>query len=332
MDKLKEMQLEENRTRIDGVIELASVEALHFNPVQTNVSVDWTSDEFIGDQVLPFWEVSGEDQKIAIWDRDDQFRQPDDVASSRSTVKVEDIGLSSFTPRPKLYATSDVVTPQDLRQAANIGLAYYMNKITEFKTEQILRSFEKRVADLIFGSANYLVAQRLQLAGPTLWSDKANSDPVGDMFTAIDTVFKHPTHLIFGRAYWRQFRQHPKILDAIKGMTGVAPRGGAVTSQQVAEFFEVPNVMIGRARYNTTAKGQTATYADIWGNGCAILYIDPNPGPRTMTFGATFTDLKRWVGTYFDNTIGLEGGTIVKVGMKTHEYVVSNALGYLIYQ
>lgn len=345
MNKLQEMLLEENRTRIEEVLSLgdaktrqeaiemllASTEALRFNPPQTDVSIDWKSDEFIAEQVLPYWDVPVEDPKVPLWDKDDQYRLPDDRSSHRADVKVEDIGLSTFSPLCKLYATADVITPNDIRQAGAAGLTYYRTKINEFKTEQLLRSFEKRVADIVFANAQYAASNKLQLAGPTLWSDKANSQPVDNMFTYIDACFKHPTHIVFGKNYWKQWRVHPQVLDAMKGQGGVAPRGGAVTSEQTAAFLEVPNVLIGRAKRNTATKGQTAVYADMWTNAVAILHIDPNPGPRTQTFGATFTNLKRYVGTK-QIDIGVEGGEKIVVGMSTHEYIISNSLGCLIYQ
>jgi hypothetical protein len=128
---------------------------------------------------------------------------------------------------------------------------------------------------------------------------------------------------------WTILRQHPKVVQAILGNTNNA---GVVNLQQVADLLEIENLLVGKGWSNSAKRGQTPTMARLWGKFAALLYIDPNANSAqgAMTFGITGQWGTRIAGTIEnDPSIGMRGGTRVRVGEAVKELVLASDAGYL---
>ena len=102
------------------------------------------------------------------------------------------------------------------------------------------------------------------------------------------------------------------------------------SGQEVAQLFEVERVLIGRSRYNTAKQGQAASYSRLWGKHCAALYVEPNPGIRTITFGVTFVESLRATYRDFDGKRGIKGAHYIRPAWNSDEKVIASDCGYLI--
>ncbi|MDP2689509.1 MAG: hypothetical protein Q8P48_05295, partial [Deltaproteobacteria bacterium] len=162
------------------------------------------------------------------------------------------------------------------------------------------------------------------------WGGSAD-DPIGDIMTAVEGCFMRANTLIFGLDAWIKFRQLPEILDAVKSSTRFQDSpGGLATQSEVASLFDVDRILIGRSRYISTAEGQTPTYTRLWGKHCAALHVVPNPGIRSITFGATFSETTRITMRDFDPKRGVKGAHYIKTAWNSDEKVIASDLGYFI--
>ena len=108
-----------------------------------------------------------------------------------------------------------------------------------------------------------------------------------------------------------------------------------VTVQLVAELFEVDRLIIGKAKYNSANKNQTASYSYVWGKDVVLAYVEPQPSLEGVCAWKTFrwrqmsTDVGYQVRTYRDEAKG-GGGEWIEVENSYDEKAVCTDVAYLI--
>ena len=114
---------------------------------------------------------------------------------------------------------------------------------------------------------------------------------------------------------------HPDILERIK-----YTQRGIITADILAAVFEVDKYIIGKALYDSTQEGVAESLAYVWGKSVALIYSEPSPGLKKVSFGYQFQSrgfrTKKW---------RVEGrdGDFVEAGEIRDEKVVAAACGYL---
>lgn len=187
---------------------------------------------------------------------------------------------------------------------------------------------ESRVATATFTLANYLTANRTTLVGTDQWSDHANSDPIDDIETALDTPLIRPNIGVFGQATWRQLSTHPDIVTGVHGVTASA---GKVTEAQVADLFGIEEVIVGRAKYNSAAKGLTVSYGDVWGKHAAFHHRNlAATTQRGVTFALTAQWGSRFAGSIMEPKKGARGSIRIRDGESLDEIIVASDAGYMV--
>ena len=122
-------------------------------------------------------------------------------------------------------------------------------------------------------------------------------------------------------------RRHPAIVKAYNGTLGDT---GMVPMAYLQDLFELDEILVGRARYNSANKGQTMTLTELWGKNLALVYKNPQASPRRgLTFGLTAEHGARVSQEQADGTIGLRGGIRLRVGESVKELVVADDVSYL---
>lgn len=199
------------------------------------------------------------------------------------------------------------------------------------KTTNVVKlAREKRVAKLFFDPNNYDAAMKNQLdgsAGHKKWTDKVSATPLDDVNAMLDACLVRPNTFVFGRAAWSAFRRHPQIVKACGSSTGE----GQVSRQQVADLFEVNEVLIGESMSNTAKVGKAAVLSRLWGPALSMFYRDRTADAEGgITFATTFEFNAMQSGT-IDLDIGVEGGTAVRTFETLKEVVIARKAAALIY-
>ena len=233
------------------------------------------------------------------------------------------------------YGLEDAVPLDDQTQAqASAGQGGFgidpMARAVEAITDLLALDREIRVAATVFDPDNYGANVRI-LSGADQFSDFADSDPIGVVLDAMSKMLLQPNAMVFGRAAWTRFRQHPKV---VKGVLANPGDVGVVSRQQVADLLEVKNIFVGEAWVNTAKPGQAVSKARVWGNHIAMLFSDPTVSADSgVTWGATqqyaAQGAVKYASTRFE-PVGLRGSTIVRVGETVKEFVACPEAGYLL--
>lgn len=144
---------------------------------------------------------------------------------------------------------------------------------------------EKGIADALTNAS--VITNNVTLSGSDQLNDYVNSDPLGVIKTAKDSVYDstgfEANVIGMNRATFEVLRIHPKL----KAQIAVAQGATTVpivelSKEQLAFAFGVEKILVAKAMYETAIKGQTSSKASIWGKDIVVAYINPNPTPEVF--------------------------------------------------
>jgi hypothetical protein len=306
------------------------------DPQRTGISLAYTNQDLIADQVLPRVQVG---QHEFAWNRfplATRFTVPDTIMGrageantvefgiTRETAMVEDHGLACETPQI------------DVEQCRLIGYSPLdSNAIT--LTELLLLRHEKAVADKVFNLDTYPATNRATLSGTSQFSH-ASSTPYDTIMNALEGVLMRPNTLVFNRPGIVALRKNPQI-TAMCATTGSGnsetanSAGRPVSNQQLADLFEVDRVIAGNARVNTAGFGETPSLARCWGNHMAMLHINPNVVStlgQAITFGFIAEKGNRSAYSEFMPRKGRDGATYQRIAETKKAIICAPDTGYFL--
>lgn len=303
----------------------------------TAVTLAYTNQSFIADMVLPRLPVDSSAFKWSKYTQADGFTIPDTRVGRKSAPNQIDWTATEQNDATIDYGLDDVIPNVDIENAkAGLAVQGFKAIDPEMRSAQLLTDLvmldrESRVATTMTTLGTYPAANRTTLSGTSQWSDFTNSDPVQAILTGLDACLVRPNVLVMGQAVWSKLRTHPKVTAAVYPTGGNATGGGsAVARQALADLFELEEVLVGQSFYNTAKPGQTAAMGRVWGKHCAAFYRAPSLlSPTQMTFGFTAQFGSRIAGTIADDSsVGLRGGTRVRVGESVKEVIAANDVAY----
>lgn len=302
--------------------------ALHIDSILTNLSLKYKNEDMIWPFILPIIKVGKRSDKFFTYNKADSYTLANDKIGPKSLPNEITWGTSTDNYSVTDHALSDWLAQETIDNSDNpvqpeVDTNDFLNMCLDVAQE-------KRVVDLIFAAGTYPAGNKTQLSGTSQWGGSAD-DPIGTVMTAIEGCFMRANTLVFGQATWQKYRQLSEILDAVKSTSRYqGSPGGLATASEVAALFEVDQILIGRARYNTAKEGQAASYARLWGKHFAALHVVKNPGIRSISFGATFVETLRQTQRDFDVRRGIKGAHFFKVAWNSDEKILASDLGYFI--
>lgn len=302
---------------------------LHTNVYLSNMSIGYKNGDYIAERVLPIVPVSKQSDKVAVYNQADWFR---DEAKQRAPGGEPNIGdyklgtAVTYTCLPWNFAK---LLPDEVRENADDPFAPERTAI-EFATDRVLLSREKRVADLLFNTTTFTsytaTAAALTGGGDVAWDTYATSTPLKDIdvmrSNVIQQIGRDPNTLIMGFDVWKALKEHPDLVERIK-YTSNSP----VTMGAFANLIEIPNILVGKAVYNSSAEAGTASYGFIWGKYVLLCYVPPAPALFIPALGYTFVWKQR---TTERQRIDLRKSDLFTVEEHTDEAVLSTPSAYLL--
>lgn len=253
------------------------------DPVLTDMSIGLKNDRFFWDQIAPVKTVTQQSGTYFIYTRDYWMRRWEGAlrAPEGQSTRIE-YGVStdtynalerSFEKLLGRVTLSASETPENLQ-----------NQDVAFLTNAIQMELEKLAAAAFFVTGVWGTSNTL--SGTNQWSDYANSDPIADSDTAINTVRRAtggaPNTLFVGVTAWQKLREHPLVLDKYKHS-----QAGIMTPELVAPALGVEEIVVGESAENTGAPNGTYAGADIWTDN-ALFLRKAEPSLGTPNAGTTF--------------------------------------------
>lgn len=293
----------------------------------TGISLAYQNRALIADAVLPRVPVGNQSFKWLNWNKAERFTVPNTLVGRKGRPNEVEFSATETPGMTFDYGLDDVVPNDDIASAPEGWDP--MGQAVEGLTDLVALDREVRVGALVMAGATYPAANKTTLSGTDQWSDYTNSNPVKTVLEYLATPLMRPNIAVMSQKVWNALRAHPKIVSAVLGNSGVS---GIVSRQQVANLFELEEILVGEAFVNTAKPGQTATFGRCWDDNCAFLLRNRLANTRSsqMTFGYTAQWQGRVAGQIAEPETGLRGAVRVRVGESVNEIVCASDVGFLV--
>lgn len=308
-----------------------SPRSVHIDKLLTNMAIGYRPQGMIADMIMPIVPVMKQSDHYAVFSRADRLRIEDTNRAPGTYANRIKESVSSDTYYAENYALSYPVTIEQRANADPIFMTKILNGKTRFLLDKLYLDWENRVAGLVTNTSNV----GSYAAVGSAWTDLTNSNPIADINAGIDNVQDstgyRPNKLTFGEKAWRNFRRHDTVRNIIFGNNN---GGGYASRQQVADLFEVDEVLVGGAYKNTANEAQSEVLTNVWGDHVLVSYTAPNPTMDDPSFAYSF----RWQGNGLPAPLGVERHPYdsrakseeVEAGLYQDEKITGAEYGYLI--
>lgn len=290
---------------------------LHQNKPLENISIRYTPQGMIADELSPRFMVKKESDQYYVYSKDN-LRLAETLRADGAESNKDSYTLSTASYVLAEHTLHDDVTD---RQKANADTAVRPEiDVTETLTDKILLRREKDLADKLQTSGAF--SNAMSLSSTYAWSANTTlSNPITQIDTIATTVLntsgKDPNIVSMNKISFNAAKEHVSIVDRIK-YTSADSVGEAL----LAKLFNVDKVLVGKATYNSAEEGLSDDLSTIWTDTTIVAWVDKTPGLRKVSafytywnnsFGAPFK-VKKWreeklaadrveVGSMFQNLI-----------------------------
>lgn len=304
-----------------------AIEALHpGNLPLTNISVRYTSPEHIGEMIFPTVVVQKLSDRYYVFDKSN-LRLEETVKGDKSEANKGNYGISTGNYQIIPHSFEMLVTPGDI---ANADTAFSpMQDATEYCTDVIKTRLEYDIATNVMASSTYASTMQ-STTGLPYWNNSS-----GQVVSAVTSAKLKVAEQIGKLA--NTVVMDPYTLQGLRGNTTIRDQikytsGESISTELLARLFEIDRVLVGNATRNSAVESITRSdsMGFMWSTGCAVLYVEPNPGLRKPTFGYMFrTNSGRVVETR-DATNIATGAKYVRVNDAFDDKVIDTSAGFLL--
>lgn len=148
-------------------------------------------------------------------------------------------------------------------------------------------NLEIEAGNIARNAGNYDANHKLALVGAARWRSPT-SDPKADMDAAKEairrSIGRYPNKLGLGPNAGNALKNHPKIKEQFKYVSK-----DSITTDMLAAYFELKEVVIGAAVYLPETAGDTDMALDVWGDDAVLAYV-PDEGDtyQVPSYGYTY--------------------------------------------
>jgi hypothetical protein len=260
---------------------------VHVDQMLTNVSIAYTNQAYIADEMFPLLPVQKQSNIIPAYSQSYWFRDEARMAGPGAEVPLAEYAVTTddtyFCNRHRLgrliydEVRSNADAPFDLDREATL-----------FLTDKMMLRREVNFVTQHFTTGKW-TTDKTGGTDFTQWSNYAGSSPVVDVAAYKDTVEaligREPNKFTVGKQVYIQLKNHPDVIDLIK-----YTQRGQITVDLLASLLEFEKFLIGRAIYTTDKEGTaeaSVSYSRIWGKHGLMVYTPPSPSLMTPSAGYT---------------------------------------------
>lgn len=203
---------------------------------------------------------------------------------------------TSVTYSCKIYSKSSHPIPQEIIKRSQLPEDLGVREAEKVQNDIALAE-ENRIATLLFTAGNWTGTSALTAVtnGSTAkFSNAAAGKPMNDIPRAIE-MFRlqafgtDPTDIVIGRQVAEDLKVHPEVRGLYLVTSGAGAIGLPANDEALkAIFMNVFGVRlwIGKARGNTAADGQAASYGYIWTDSMWIGCLQPVSAAGSAVYGS----------------------------------------------
>jgi len=246
----------------------------------------------------------------------------DDIAGDTAPLKEVSPVLSSSTYACIDYGLVTTVSRNVELKADTIGPR--MAALRRLANASAIRR-ERRGAAILLDGTTTFASYKTTLVGTAKWNGGTASDPVANLFTAMETAVKEITHIGMSLRTWHDFLQNPNVQkhSIYKAGTNEFEQPNVIASRIGLEGV---SFVIGKMRYKAPSGGAMTW---VWGNDVICLHVPQGagqneediPSVRNFRFNAPGSTMGWEIREWDDPNAGQRGSR--KIALVTSEVVVA---------
>lgn len=303
---------------------------LHIDQNLTNVAMNYRPTGMIADMIAPIVTVQKETDLYPVFSQKEAFsiettRRSRGTPANRITRSVSSEGY-----RAENYALAYDLPIED---RANMDAAYAFELeagASRYLVDKLWLDWDRRVLSTVGSASNVSTG----FVPSSSWS--AGGDPVSQLYQAIEqvqaTTAYRPNRLLFGWRAYNWFRRNSNVRNFVLGSNN---GGGVVNRAAVAGIFEVEDVLVSQAFYNSANEAKAISLASTFPQDAVLAYYSPSgPSREVPSFMYSF----RWQAPGLPAPLSVERHPYdskrkvesIEAGYYQDEKITSSALGALI--
>lgn len=256
---------------------------IHIDKALENISIAYKPGDFIADRVVPAVSVKHESDKYYVYSND-IMSLPETLRANGAESKRATFSISSAQYQCEEHALHDYVTKRD-KDNADMAIDPEIDA-TESLTRKILIAKEKKCAALIQDKSNW--SNNASLTSTYAWTQNTTlSNPITAIDSATSKIIQNsgfkPNRLVLNYASFVAAKEHTSITDRVKYTSA-----DSVTEPMLAKLFNVQEILVGTAIYESAAEGLASDMQFIWTNCAFLAYLEPAPGLRKASAAYNF--------------------------------------------
>ena len=250
---------------------MGRLEELRINAYLSEVARGYSNNSFIAESLFPV--INSDLEKVDIFEfNKEAFQVYDTERAIRANSNV--ISPKGFKKHTTTLTEHDLAYPIDYREEEEARKIKLQVHATNVVTQGLLLKLETQCAALAQDPTKYPATNKIALSGTSQFTHK-NSDPVGVIDDAKDAISRQigqdPNTLVMGQEVWESLKRNESLKGLIANSTNKI-----VTLDLLKEFFEVENIVIGKAIYSNASD----QFERVWGNNIILAYV-PKLNART---------------------------------------------------
>lgn len=257
-------------------------------PVLTNLLVGYmqSADRFVAMRAFPSISVENDSGTIPQFTKKYWFVDGLEERAHGDAYARGGYGITSSTYKTLQYGREKVIADET---RANSQIPFDLERAaTEWLGQQSLIRKERAFASAAFGASAWGTTAT---GGSTFtkWSDYGSSDPYNDVRTGVRTISQNtgysPNLFVCGEIVIDKLENHPDLIDRLKYTQ--AATGGNVRGA-LAAIFDLQQILVSRAIYNSANEGQDASMSVIIDDDALLLFTNPTNTLMSPTAGRSF--------------------------------------------
>jgi hypothetical protein len=254
---------------------------MHQSQLLTNASVQYKPQGLIAQDILPQVAVRKRTDKILNYGNEGR-RLDLDIRAAGSVAKSATYSISNTTYYLTQHALRGAVYAEDRENAdapeqVDVSMAQTI-------TDKLMLRMENDAEKALFTSTTW--GNAVSLASTTAWryNTTSSSDPVMNVHSASGLILTQSgavaNRIIIGNPLYVALLGNVWILDRVKWA-----QLGIIGSDLLAAVWDLENVHVGKASYQTAAEGLAETYTAMWGAHALVYYAPPTASLRSASAG-----------------------------------------------
>ena len=243
---------------------MGRLEELRINAYLSEVARGYSNNSFIAESLFPV--INSDLEKVDIFEfNKEAFQVYDTERAIRANSNV--ISPKGFKKHTTTLTEHDLAYPIDYREEEEARKIKLQVHATNVVTQGLLLKLETQCAALAQDPTKYPATNKIALSGTSQFTHK-DSDPVGVIDDAKDAISRQigqdPNTLVMGQEVWESLKRNESLKGLIANSTNKI-----VTLDLLKEFFEVENIVIGKAIYANA----NDEFERVWGNNIILAYV-----------------------------------------------------------